>query len=80
MRLPRVVPLAVAAVLVTLATLAAPAPDARAATPAKTAAPKAPKHGAIPAAVPFLDDDFTKAVALAKESKRPVFIEAWAPW
>jgi hypothetical protein len=70
----------VAAVLVAGATFAVRAPAARAATPAKTAAPKAPKHGAVPAAVPFIDDDITKAMALAKQSKLPVFVEAWAPW
>lgn len=74
MRLSRVVPLALAAAL-----LAAAAPAAFAATAPRPAA-KVPKHGAVPAAVPFLDDDFTRAVALARQSKRPVFIEAWAPW
>jgi hypothetical protein len=75
MRFPCVVPFALAAVLLTAA-----APAAHAATPAKTAAVKVPKHGAVPAAVPFIDDDLTKAMALAKQTKRPVFIEAWAPW
>jgi len=75
MRFHHVVPLALAAVLI-----AAPAPAARAATPAKSAAVRAPKHGAVPAAVPFIDDDLTKAMALARRLKRPVFIEAWAPW
>jgi len=62
-----------------LALLAGVAPAARAAAAPKPS-PKVPKHGAVPAAVPFLDDDLTKALALAKQSKRPVFIEAWAPW
>lgn len=30
--------------------------------------------------VPFIEDDFGRALALAKERKRPVFIEGWAPW
>lgn len=74
MRLSRVVPFALAAVM-----LAAQAPAAPAATAPKPPA-KVPKHGAVPAAVPFLDDELTKALALAKQTKRPVFIEAWAPW
>ena len=30
--------------------------------------------------VPFIEDDFGRALALAKERKLPVFIEGWAPW
>jgi hypothetical protein len=30
--------------------------------------------------VPFLEDDFGRALALAKERQLPVFIEGWAPW
>ena len=30
--------------------------------------------------VPFVEDDFGRALALAKERKLPVFIEGWAPW
>lgn len=32
------------------------------------------------ARLPFIEDDFTKAVALAKTKKIPIFVEAWAPW
>jgi hypothetical protein len=31
-------------------------------------------------AVPFIDDDYPKAVALARARHVPLFIEAWAPW
>ena len=31
-------------------------------------------------AVPIIEDDFGRALALAKERKLPVFIEGWAPW
>ena len=31
-------------------------------------------------AVPFIEDDYTKAVAQAKAKKLPIFVEAWAPW
>ncbi len=30
--------------------------------------------------VPFIEDDFGRALALARERKLPVFIEGWAPW
>ena len=30
--------------------------------------------------VPFIEDDFAKAVAQAKTKKLPIFVEAWAPW
>ncbi|NOT33482.1 MAG: DUF255 domain-containing protein [Candidatus Eisenbacteria bacterium] len=39
-----------------------------------------PKHGALAAAVPFIDDDLARALSLAKQRKAPVFVEAWAPW
>jgi len=31
-------------------------------------------------AVPFIEDNFTKATALAKSKNVPIFVEAWAPW
>lgn len=30
--------------------------------------------------LPFVKDDFAKAVALAKSKNLPIFVEAWAPW
>ena len=30
--------------------------------------------------VPFIADDYTKAVAEARARKVPIFIESWAPW
>ena len=40
------------------------------------AAPKAAaKH-----VLPFIEDDFSKAVAEAKAAKKPVFVDVWAPW
>ena len=35
---------------------------------------------AAPMVIPFIDDDYTKAVAEARARKVPLFIEAWAPW
>ena len=30
--------------------------------------------------LPFIEDDYPRAVAEAKAKKLPLFIEAWAPW
>ncbi len=39
---------------------------------------------AFPAAakevLPFVENDFTKAVAQAEAKKKPIFVDAWAPW
>lgn len=32
------------------------------------------------AALPFIEDDYAKAVARAKAQNVPIFVEAWAPW
>ena len=45
------------------------------ATSSKTAAkPSAAK------VVPFIADDYNKALAMARARKLPLFIENWAPW
>jgi hypothetical protein len=31
-------------------------------------------------ALPFIEDDYGKALLEAKARKLPLFIEAWAPW
>ena len=31
-------------------------------------------------ALPFIEDDYPKALAEARATKLPIFIEAWAPW
>ena len=31
-------------------------------------------------ALPFIDDDYPRAVALAKQRQIPIFVESWAPW
>ena len=31
-------------------------------------------------AVPFIEDNYTKALAQAKAKNLPIFVEAWAPW
>jgi len=30
--------------------------------------------------LPFIENDYTKAIARAKTSHVPLFVEAWAPW
>jgi hypothetical protein len=30
--------------------------------------------------LPFIEDDYAKAVARAKAKNVPIFVEAWAPW
>jgi hypothetical protein len=30
--------------------------------------------------LPFIQDDYPKALAAAKAAKKPIFFEAWAPW
>jgi hypothetical protein len=46
---------------------AAPAPAARPATTPKSA-------------LPFISDDYARALAEARARKIPLFIESWAPW
>jgi hypothetical protein len=30
--------------------------------------------------LPFIEDDYDKALSLARQKKVPIFVEAWAPW
>ncbi|HEU5235380.1 MAG TPA: hypothetical protein VFU50_21160 [Terriglobales bacterium] len=32
------------------------------------------------AELPFIQDNYTQALAQAKQRKRPIFAECWAPW
>jgi len=34
----------------------------------------------VPAALPFVQDDYAGALAQARQLKIPLFIESWAPW
>ena len=40
------------------------------------AAPPAPAKRVLP----FIDDDYAKALSEARAQHKPLFIEAWAPW
>jgi hypothetical protein len=31
-------------------------------------------------ALPFIEDDYPRALAEARAKKLPIFVEAWAPW
>lgn len=48
------------------------------AAPAPAPAPKAAAHPKP--VVPFIEDDYARAVDEAKARKVPIFVEAWAPW
>src|SRR5688572_19757937 len=43
------------------------------------AAPAAPANPGGPR-LPFIEDDYATALAMAKKGKVPLFIDAWAPW
>lgn len=30
--------------------------------------------------LPWIENDYAKALAVARAQKKPIFIEAWAPW
>jgi hypothetical protein len=30
--------------------------------------------------LPFINDDYPKAMASAKQGSLPIFVEVWAPW
>jgi len=32
------------------------------------------------ASLPFIENDYTKALAQARAKNVPLFVEAWAPW
>jgi len=51
--------------------------------PARAAAGSPPARKAAAGSrmvLPFIQDDYTRALAEARARKLPLFIEAWAPW
>jgi hypothetical protein len=48
-----------------------------AARPTGTAKPLPAKPAMV---MPWIEDDYTRAVAEAKARKVPIFVESWAPW
>jgi hypothetical protein len=73
----RLVVLLLALICVASAAAAAPAGTSAGSKPVTKSAPKT---AAPHFTVPFIADDYTKAVAEARARKVPLFIEAWAPW
>ena len=59
-----------------VATIGASAADT-AARPTGTARPLPAKPAMV---MPWIEDDYTRAVAEAKARKVPIFVESWAPW
>jgi len=56
------------------------APAAPALPPASSTKPTAGAHAAPQGALPWIEDDYARAVAEGKRRGVPVFVEAWAPW
>ncbi len=61
-----------AALLLACVTFRAPAAGATARPAAFADVPAGP--------LPWIADDYTRAVAMARARKVPIFVEAWAPW
>lgn len=40
----------------------------------------APAEARAPASLPFIEDDYSRALADASARRVPIFVEAWAPW
>jgi hypothetical protein len=66
-------------ILAALLVLAAAAPAATAA-PAAAKAARKPPATAPRFAVPFIEDDPERALALARQRQLPILVETWAPW
>ena len=47
---------------------------------APAAVSKAAEPSYLHPVVPFIEDDYDRALAKARTGKLPLFIEAWAPW
>ena len=63
----------------------ASAPSVTPGTTAPATATTAPASAAtasssVPAELPFVEDDYARALAEAKSSHRPLFVDGWAPW
>ena len=53
----------------------------RAAAPPPRSLPAPVAAAAAPAPVlPFIEDDYPRALAEARASKKPIFVDGWAPW
>ncbi len=43
-------------------------------------APAAPAAAGHALALPFIENDYPRALARAREANLPLFVEVWAPW
>jgi hypothetical protein len=72
------VSLALAGVSAHAAGVSAPAAGPAASVAPQTAGARAPAAGHE--VLPFIADDYPRALAEAKSRKLPIFVESWAPW
>lgn len=49
-------------------------------TASRTNAPEAPAAAHEGAPLPFIDDDYSRALSEAKAKGLPLFVDTWAPW
>jgi hypothetical protein len=49
-------------------------------TASRTSAPEASAAAHQGASLPFIDDDYDRALAEAKTQGVPLFVDTWAPW
>ena len=49
-------------------------------TASRTSAPEAPAAAQEGAPLPFISDDYARALSEAKAKGAPLFVEVWAPW
>jgi hypothetical protein len=68
--------LSLASAALLFASSAAAGPNAVSKTTHPTSAASAPATGALP----WIEDDYARAVVEAKRRGLPIFVEAWAPW
>ena len=68
------------ACLATTRVAAATPAHAPAAPHAASPAPHAAVAATSRAVLPWIADDYPRAVTLAKARKLPIFVESWAPW
>jgi hypothetical protein len=45
-----------------------------------SAAQETAKEAAKKGVLPFITDDYPKALAAARAERKPIFLETWAPW
>jgi hypothetical protein len=69
-----------ALVLPALALALAAATPLSAAEPKPSVAQAGDKAPAKPMVLPFIEDDYEKALAEARAKRLPLVIDAWAPW